>query len=172
MHEVDLEGPNRFRDRAREVLRLELALHFPVVGEHAECRIFEDVRRNAVEIADEAKRLDSPTRARLGLAPQEACGKRSHGSNRGIGAGLGRPPKRVFFSLVATKEEKIEMEGEVVEAFPNGMFKIQLDAGHEVLGYTAGKMRRFRIKIFPGDRVKVEVSPYDLTRGRIVYRYR
>ena len=73
---------------------------------------------------------------------------------------------------MATKEEKIEMEGEVVEAFPNGMFKVQLDEGHEVLGYTAGKMRRFRIKIFPGDRVKVEVSPYDLSRGRIVYRYR
>jgi translation initiation factor IF-1 len=68
---------------------------------------------------------------------------------------------------LATKEEKIEMEGEVVEAFPNGMFKVQLDEGHEVLGYTAGKMRRFRIKIFPG-----EVSPYDLSRGRIVYRYR
>ena len=50
------------------------------------------------------------------------------------------------------------MEGEVVEAFPNGMFKIQLDEGLEVLGYTAGKMRRLRIKIFPGDRVKVEVS--------------
>jgi translation initiation factor IF-1 len=64
------------------------------------------------------------------------------------------------------------MEGEVVEAFPNGMFKVNLDSGHEVLGYTAGKMRRFRIKIFPGDRVKVEVSPYDLTRGRIVYRHR
>jgi translation initiation factor IF-1 len=73
---------------------------------------------------------------------------------------------------IATKEEKLEMEGEVVEAFPNGMFKINLDSGHEVLGYTAGKMRRFRIKIFPGDRVKVELSPYDLTRGRIVYRYR
>src|SRR5262245_40133841 len=93
--------------------------------------------------------------------------------------GLERAPKGVsargrgiLLPLVATKEEKIEMEGEVVEAFPNGMFKIQLDAGHEVLGYTAGKMRRFRIKIFPGDRVKVEVSPYDLTRGRIVYRYR
>jgi translation initiation factor IF-1 len=73
---------------------------------------------------------------------------------------------------IATKEEKLEMEGEVVEAFPNGMFKVNLDSGHEVLGYTAGKMRRFRIKIFPGDRVKVELSPYDLTRGRIVYRYR
>ena len=73
---------------------------------------------------------------------------------------------------IATKEEKLEMEGEVAEAFPNGMFKINLDSGHEVLGYTAGKMRRFRIKIFPGDRVKVELSPYDLSRGRIVYRYR
>lgn len=60
----------------------------------------------------------------------------------------------------------------MVEAFPNGMFKIKLDSGLEVLGYTAGKMRRYRIKIFPGDRVKVEISPYDLTRGRITYRYR
>jgi translation initiation factor IF-1 len=73
---------------------------------------------------------------------------------------------------IATKEEKLELEGEVVEAFPNGMFKVNLDSGHEVLGYTAGKMRRYRIKIFPGDRVKVELSPYDLTRGRIVYRHR
>jgi len=73
---------------------------------------------------------------------------------------------------VAAKEEKIEMEGEVVEAFPNGMFKIQLDAGHEVLGYTAGKMRRFRIRMNPGDRVRIELSAYDLGRGRIVYRMR
>ena len=73
---------------------------------------------------------------------------------------------------IATKEEKLEMEGEIVEAFPNGMSKVQLDNGHEALGYTAGKMRRFRIKIFPGDRVKLELSPYDLSRGRIVYRYR
>jgi len=52
------------------------------------------------------------------------------------------------------------------------MFRIALDNGHETLGYTAGKMRRYRIKVFLGDRVKVEVSPYDLKRGRIVYRYR
>jgi translation initiation factor IF-1 len=52
------------------------------------------------------------------------------------------------------------------------MFRIQLDNGHETLGYTAGKMRRYRIKVFPGDRIKVELSPYDLTRGRIVYRHR
>ena len=60
----------------------------------------------------------------------------------------------------------------VVEAFRNGMYKIALDNGHETLGYTAGKMRRYRIRINPGDRVKVEVSPYDLGRGRIVYRER
>jgi translation initiation factor IF-1 len=70
------------------------------------------------------------------------------------------------------KEEKIELEGEVVEAFRSGMFKVALENGHETLGYTAGKMRRYRIKIFPGDRIRVELSPYDLTRGRIVYRYR
>jgi translation initiation factor IF-1 len=73
---------------------------------------------------------------------------------------------------VAATDEKIELEGEVVEAFKSGMFKIKLDNGHETLGYTAGKMRRYRIKIFPGDRIKVELSPYDLSRGRIVYRYR
>ena len=73
---------------------------------------------------------------------------------------------------MAEKEEKIEMDGEVVEALRNGQFRIQLDNGHETLGYTAGKMRRFRIRILPGDRIKVELSPYDLTRGRIVYRYR
>jgi translation initiation factor IF-1 len=73
---------------------------------------------------------------------------------------------------MATKEEKIEVEGEVVEAFRSGMYKIVLDNGHETLAYTAGKMRRYRIRINPGDRVNVELSAYDLSRGRIVYRYR
>jgi translation initiation factor IF-1 len=75
-------------------------------------------------------------------------------------------------AVIPEKEEKIELEGEVVEAFRSGMFRIALDNGHETLGYTAGKMRRYRIKVFPGDRIKVELSPYDLTRGRIVYRQR
>jgi translation initiation factor IF-1 len=73
---------------------------------------------------------------------------------------------------MAGKEEKIEFEGEVMEAFKSGMYKIALDNGHETLGYTAGKMRRYRIRINPGDRIKIELSPYDLTRGRIVYRHR
>ena len=70
------------------------------------------------------------------------------------------------------KEEKIELEGEVMEAFRNGMYRIALENGHETLGYTAGKMRRHRIRILPGDRVRVELSPYDLDRARVIYRYR
>ena len=92
--------------------------------------------------------------------------------------GLDHPPTAPSGRLVrrkgaiTAKEDKIEMEGEVVEALRNRMFRIALDNGHETLGYTAGKMRRYRIRIFLGDRVKVELSPYDLDRGRIVYRYR
>ncbi len=70
------------------------------------------------------------------------------------------------------KEEKIELEGEVTEALPNTMFKVKLDNDHEVLGHISGKMRRHYIRILPGDRVKIELSPYDLDRGRITYRYK
>ena len=73
---------------------------------------------------------------------------------------------------MSVKEEKIELEGEVTESLRNGMFRIALDNGHETIGYTAGKMRRYRIRILPGDRVKVELSPYDLNRGRITFRHR
>jgi translation initiation factor IF-1 len=75
-------------------------------------------------------------------------------------------------SAVSNKEEKIEFEGEILEALRNQMFRIRLDNGHETLGYTSGKMKRFRIRMLPGDRVKVELSPYDLDRGRITYRIR
>ncbi len=75
-------------------------------------------------------------------------------------------------SAIAEKEEKIELEGEVTEALRNGMFRITLDNGHNTIGYTSGKMRRYRIRIFPGDRIKIELSPYDLNRGRITYRYK
>jgi len=74
--------------------------------------------------------------------------------------------------VIAEKEEKITLEGEVVESFRSGMYKIALENGHEALAYTAGKMRRHRIRILLGDRIKLELSPYDLTRGRIVYRFR
>jgi translation initiation factor IF-1 len=75
-------------------------------------------------------------------------------------------------AAIAVKEEKIEMEGEITESLRNRMFRIQLDNGHQMIGYTAGKMKRYRIRMGPGDRVKVEVSAYDLDRGRIVYRLR
>jgi translation initiation factor IF-1 len=71
---------------------------------------------------------------------------------------------------IAGKEEKVELEGEVIEALRNRMYRIQLDNGHETLGYMAGRMKRYRIRIMLGDRVKIELSTYDLARGRIVYR--
>lgn len=67
-------------------------------------------------------------------------------------------------------EEKLEMDGEVLEALGGGMFRVTLDNGHSLIAYTAGRMRRYRIRMAPGDRVSVEVSAYDVTRGRIVYR--
>jgi translation initiation factor IF-1 len=73
---------------------------------------------------------------------------------------------------VPEKEQKIEVEGEVLEAFRSGMYRVGLDNGHETLAYMSGRMRRYRIRINPGDRVKVELSAYDLGRGRIVYRER
>ena len=68
------------------------------------------------------------------------------------------------------KEEAIEVEGEVIEPLPNAMFRVKLDNGHVVLAHISGKMRKYYIRILPGDRVTVELSPYDLTRGRITYR--
>jgi len=70
------------------------------------------------------------------------------------------------------KEEAIEVEGKVVEPLPNAMFRVELDNGHKVLAHISGKMRMNFIRILPGDRVTVELSPYDLSRGRITYRYK
>ena len=70
------------------------------------------------------------------------------------------------------KEEAIEVEGKILEALPNAMFRVELDNGHKVLGHISGKMRQHYIRILPGDRVKIELSPYDLTRGRITFRIR
>lgn len=70
------------------------------------------------------------------------------------------------------KEDKIELEGTVIEALPGTQFRVELDNGHEVLAYLSGKMRKYYIRILLGDRVRVEVSPYDLSRGRITYRFK
>ena len=68
------------------------------------------------------------------------------------------------------KEEAIEVEGTVLETLPNAMFRVELENGHKVLAHISGKMRMHYIKILPGDRVTVELSPYDLSRGRVTYR--
>jgi translation initiation factor IF-1 len=75
-------------------------------------------------------------------------------------------------ATIASKEEALEFEGTVTAVLGNSNFRVELDNGHSVLATIAGKMRRFRIRVLEGDRVKIEVSPYDLNRGRIVYRFK
>lgn len=70
------------------------------------------------------------------------------------------------------KEELLEFSGIVLERLPNAMFRVKLDNGHEVLAHTAGKMRKFRIRVLEGDKVDVEMTPYDLTKARIIFRHK
>jgi translation initiation factor IF-1 len=70
------------------------------------------------------------------------------------------------------KEEKIVVEGKVIEALPGTQFRVRLENGHEIIAYLSGKMRKYYIRVLLGDRVKAEISPYDLTRGRIIYRHK
>jgi len=70
------------------------------------------------------------------------------------------------------KEEAIKVDGTIIETLPNASFKVELESGHQVLAHISGKMRMHFIKILPGDKVTVELSPYDLSRGRIIYRYK
>jgi len=71
-----------------------------------------------------------------------------------------------------SKEDAIQVEGTVIEPLPNAMFRVEIENGHKVLAHISGKMRKHFIRILPGDRVAVELSPYDLSRGRITYRYK
>jgi translation initiation factor IF-1 len=86
--------------------------------------------------------------------------------------------RRDFFPLYfysrfcLAKEELLEMRGQVVELLPNAMFRVRLENDHEILGHTAGKMRKNRIRVLVGDEVLVELTPYDLTKGRITYRFK
>lgn len=73
---------------------------------------------------------------------------------------------------MAKTEEKIKVEGTVVEALPGTQFKVELENGHEIIAYLSGKMRKYYIRVLLGDRVTVEMSPYDMSRGRIVYRHK
>jgi translation initiation factor IF-1 len=79
-------------------------------------------------------------------------------------------PRRV--PLAKPKDDAIVLEGTIVESLPNAMFRVELENGHSVLAHISGKMRMHYIRILPGDKVQVELTPYDLTRGRITYRYK
>jgi translation initiation factor IF-1 len=76
------------------------------------------------------------------------------------------------YKHLAKRDDAIEMEGTVLEALPNAMFRVELDNGHKMLAHISGKMRMHYIRILPGDKVVVELSPYDLSRGRITYRFK
>jgi translation initiation factor IF-1 len=104
----------------------------------------------------------------LWLRPPGAGGRFDSSPIRMVGA---EAVRRKLWGSVA-KKDAIEVEGSVVEPLPNAMFRVELDNGHRVLAHISGKMRMHYIRILPGDRVLVELSPYDLSRGRIVYRYR
>ncbi len=104
-------------------------------------------------------------------------GFRAGASHRRKGLGLfvcGMPAQggKTGTSMSKATQQKVEVEGIIVEALPNTQFRVKLDSGHEVLAYISGRMRKYYIRILLGDRVRVELSPYDLTRGRIVYRFK
>jgi len=104
--------------------------------------------------------------------PRGGGGYRGGGGGRGRSSGAPRPRPEPKEKQTYEKEKAIEVEGIVSETLPNAMFKVKLESGHEVLAQVSGKMRMHFIKILPGDRVRMELSPYDLTRGRIQYRYK
>jgi translation initiation factor IF-1 len=109
--------------------------------------------------------------------PENYCGEARTGTRRGAGQQAGhRGPDRSYRERSAEdmpkKDGAIEIEGRIVESLPNAFFRVELDNGHKVLAHISGKMRMHYIRILPDDRVVVELSPYDLSRGRIVYRYK
>ena len=89
----------------------------------------------------------------------------------GSGASM-RSGRTAKIEGLMAKEDLLEFQGTVVELLPNAMFRVKLDNDHEVLAHTAGKMRKHRIRVLAGDRVNVEMTPYDLTKGRITFRYK
>jgi translation initiation factor IF-1 len=105
-----------------------------------------------------------------GRRPVRGGPRRGGAKKRPPGGAQGPRPRQV--SEDDTKERGIEVEGVVSENLPNAMFRVKLESEHEVLAHVSGKIRMNFIKILPGDRVRLELSPYDLTRGRILYRYR
>ena len=178
------ETDDRGQDHRRQVERVgqrdRRALRQQEVAQQAAA---EPAGERQAEHADEVEAL-LPARAQRaagrpgGDAEQVDETKRVlsiHGSRMGVSRAdvlfrvPAHSPQR---KLPMAVEQKLEIDGEVTEALPNLLFRVKLENDHELLAHLAGKMRRFRIRVLPGDKVRVEVSPYDLNRGRIVYRYK
>ncbi len=109
---------------------------------------------------------------RIDISLAVACRRRRHCVPRSfrLRAPLSEFPT-IYPEACLAKEELLEMRGQVVELLPNAMFRVKLENDHEILGHTAGKMRKNRIRVLVGDEVLVELTPYDLTKGRITYRF-
>lgn len=116
--------------------------------------------------------LPNGTCTYCGLAFLWGIGKSSERSDTNGSSHVCEVPDGVRNVEDMAKEGAIEVEGRIIEPLPNAMFRVELDNGHKVLAHISGKMRQHYIRILPEDRVVVELSPYDLTRGRIVYRYK
>jgi len=113
-----------------------------------------------------------PRRARASITPRP-WHELARCTRRLLAQRPGRPiPQFRSITLAKPKEDAIVLEGTVTEPLPNAMFRVELENGHKVLAHISGKMRMHYIRILPGDRVQVELTPYDLTRGRITYRYK
>lgn len=110
--------------------------------------------------------------ARRGGTYRPGGGRPGGGGRRPGGPRRGPAPKKADEPQTDAKEQGIEVQGTITENLPNAMFRVQLESGHQVLAHVSGKIRMNFIRILPGDRVLVELSPYDLTRGRILYRYK
>src|SRR3954463_6579635 len=117
------------------------------------------------------RRAGSVMPAVVGLTTSSRRFARARRSRGGLCPHPGIPPSRNAEDM-GKKDGAIEVEGRVVEPLPNAMFRVELENGHKVLAHISGKMRQHYIRILPEDRVVVELSPYDLSRGRIVYRYK
>ena len=103
--------------------------------------------------------------------PSGACACAGDRAVQLVGASA-RPVSREETPLPKPKDDAIVLEGTIIESLPNAMFRVELENGHKVLAHISGKMRMHYIRILPGDKVQVELTPYDLTRGRITYRYK
>jgi translation initiation factor IF-1 len=156
--------------------RPRLSAHPP--GQSVLVRPAAALRRHLAALGRPARALDRPegpaqARFALGRLGGSIAGRpcRRRGSPR-TGIRSLRSPCQESAALPKPKEDAIVLEGTVIEPLPNAMFRVELENGHKVLAHISGKMRMHYIRILPGDRVQVELTPYDLARGRITYRYK